>query len=242
MDYKLKRNRTDKIETAEVVAELKRVAKFYNYRKFTYHEFNKVAETCKGTTVLRIFGSWGKALQTINHPLEERKATRTQISTEELFREMDRIWSKLGHRPSKSEWEVSSPKYSYGGIYKRFSGWTNACLKFIEYKSGGEVTADNATDNNKNHVGGQTDKLKYSTKKSHKIEKSRTIPLSIRVKVLSRDNFKCVFCGKSPAIHPGIILHIDHIKPFSKGGDNSLENLQTLCNKCNLGKSNDEII
>ncbi|OGL35671.1 hypothetical protein A3F38_02445 [Candidatus Saccharibacteria bacterium RIFCSPHIGHO2_12_FULL_48_21] len=71
--------------------------------------------------------------------------------------------------------------------------------------------------------------------------KTRTIPLSLRVKVLSRDKFRCVFCGKSPAINAGTILHIDHIKPFSKGGENTLDNLQTLCQDCNLGKSNDLI-
>ncbi len=34
--------------------------------------------------------------------------------------------------------------------------------------------------------------------------------------------------------------HIDHIKPWSKGGETVLENLQTLCATCNLGKSNIE--
>ena len=35
-----------------------------------------------------------------------------------------------------------------------------------------------------------------------------------------------------------IELHIDHIIPWSKGGETVLENLQTLCSDCNLGKSN----
>ena len=35
-------------------------------------------------------------------------------------------------------------------------------------------------------------------------------------------------------------LHVDHIKPWSKGGETVLENLQTLCATCNLGKSNIE--
>ena len=72
-------------------------------------------------------------------------------------------------------------------------------------------------------------------------ENSRNVPLILRLKVLQRDNFRCVFCGKSPATDLGTKLHIDHIFPFSKGGKSILENLQTLCEECNLGKSDREI-
>ena len=34
-----------------------------------------------------------------------------------------------------------------------------------------------------------------------------------------------------------IILHVDHIKAWAKGGETVLENLQTLCSVCNIGKS-----
>ncbi|MBK7813151.1 MAG: HNH endonuclease [Rhodocyclaceae bacterium] len=34
------------------------------------------------------------------------------------------------------------------------------------------------------------------------------------------------------------ILHVDHIVPQSLGGANSLDNYQTLCDTCNIGKSN----
>ncbi|OGY07146.1 MAG: hypothetical protein A3D24_04880 [Candidatus Blackburnbacteria bacterium RIFCSPHIGHO2_02_FULL_39_13] len=73
------------------------------------------------------------------------------------------------------------------------------------------------------------------------MEKTRSISLNIRLKVLNRDKFRCVFCGKSPATDIGTQLHIDHIVPFSKGGGNNLENLQTLCFECNLGKSNRDV-
>ena len=43
-------------------------------------------------------------------------------------------------------------------------------------------------------------------------------------------------CGRRA--HDGIILHIDHILPRSKGGPDAFENYQTLCNLCNGGKSN----
>ena len=59
----------------------------------------------------------------------------------------------------------------------------------------------------------------------------------LRFQVLVRDHFTCRFCGASPQKDPAVTLHIDHILPWSKGGETTLENLQTLCSKCNIGKS-----
>jgi len=35
-----------------------------------------------------------------------------------------------------------------------------------------------------------------------------------------------------------VVLHIDHVLPVSRGGLATLENLRTLCEKCNLGRGN----
>ena len=70
--------------------------------------------------------------------------------------------------------------------------------------------------------------------------KTRVIPDKLRYKVLKRDNFKCCACGASPAKDPSVELHIDHIVPWSKGGETTFDNLQTLCSRCNLGKSDSE--
>lgn len=42
---------------------------------------------------------------------------------------------------------------------------------------------------------------------------------------------KCLCCGKT-----GITLSIDHIVPVSKGGTNTIDNLQPLCIICNVKK------
>ena len=65
---------------------------------------------------------------------------------------------------------------------------------------------------------------------------TRVISDKLRYQVLKRDNFKCCACGASPAKDPYVELHIDHIVPWSKGGETTLGNLQTLCSKCNIGK------
>jgi 5-methylcytosine-specific restriction endonuclease McrA len=58
------------------------------------------------------------------------------------------------------------------------------------------------------------------------------IPQDIMDKVWNRDSGQCVRCGSQEN------LEFDHIIPFSKGGANTYRNLQILCKKCNLEKSN----
>jgi hypothetical protein len=59
---------------------------------------------------------------------------------------------------------------------------------------------------------------------------------SLRYDILNRDNFTCVICGASSS--QGVRLHVDHIVPISKGGKSVPSNLRTLCERCNIGKSN----
>ena len=61
----------------------------------------------------------------------------------------------------------------------------------------------------------------------------------LRARVLEKYECKCMMCGRSPKAHK-VIIHVDHIKPRSKHPELSLtfNNLQLLCEDCNLGKSN----
>ena len=58
---------------------------------------------------------------------------------------------------------------------------------------------------------------------------------SLRYDILHRDGFCCVICGASAT--QGVRLHIDHIVPIAKGGKSVPSNLRTLCERCNIGKS-----
>lgn len=70
------------------------------------------------------------------------------------------------------------------------------------------------------------------------MSKRKSISKKVRFEVFKRDSFTCQYCGKSS---PEVILNADHIKPVSKGGDNSILNLVTACFDCNSGKSDREL-
>lgn len=58
---------------------------------------------------------------------------------------------------------------------------------------------------------------------------------TLRFKILTRDKFRCRYCGRGP--DDGHILEIDHVIPVAKGGTNDEANLVAACLDCNRGKS-----
>lgn len=71
-------------------------------------------------------------------------------------------------------------------------------------------------------------------------KKNRTkIPAKVEYEVYKINKGACRVCGKTVK-EDGVKIHIDHIKPVSKGGSNEVENLQLLCERHNLGKGNSD--
>jgi hypothetical protein len=228
MDFKLDRPRQDKIADDVIITELKRIAKLVDYRTFTRHEFDKMASACKGSVVLNRFKTWKRALEATGLNLRPYKNPRKdQIPKSDLLLELARIWRQLGHRPSKTEWDNSDAKYSYTTYKTRFGGWVNACMALVE--GGAEAKPFLMQYDQPTVVVSEIPK-----------EKSRNVPLKMRLAVMKRDDYKCVLCGRSPATHAGVTLHLDHIVPYANGGETVKDNLRTLCEDCNWGKGDDE--
>ncbi len=52
-----------------------------------------------------------------------------------------------------------------------------------------------------------------------------------KVTAFERDNWRCVVCGSTGP------LELDHARALMNGGDNSLDNLHTLCHDCHVAKT-----
>jgi len=57
------------------------------------------------------------------------------------------------------------------------------------------------------------------------------IPEHVKATVFQRDGGRCRQCG-----YVGKYIEYDHVIPRSKGGQNTVENIQLLCRECNLKK------
>ena len=203
----------------ELINDLKNVANLLNKATVTIEEYNQYGKF-HATTLTRRFGSWFNCLE--KSELEMSRSP-LNISDEDLFEEIQCIWVKLGKQPSYSQMRDLA-KYSIGTYEKRFGGWRMALKSFVEFI------------NHDNEISISISK-KANVEIDGKHKTPRTINLRLRFIVLGRDNFTCCACGASPAKNPLVELHVDHILPWSKGGETIIDNLQTLCSKCNLGKS-----
>lgn len=205
------------IPDEELLQDLTRVAKELGKDKVTIDEYNERGKF-HNTTLTRRFGSWFTALKKAGL----KKTRNLNIPDEELFENLVNVWGKLGKQPKYSDLTSQTSKYASATYEKRFGGWRKALEAFVLWANEGEIQPKVTK--------------KVNTKGRHRTP--RNINYRLQFLVMRRDNFKCRITGKSPATDPSIILEVDHIVPWDKGGETVIENLQTLAKKINIGKSN----
>ena len=205
------------VSDEELITDLQRVAQLLNSNTVPQKKYGDVG-TYDYSTAIRRFGSWNEALRLAGLSV----SNEVDISDERLFKNLLVLWQHLGRQPRRSELSSPPSTISQTPYSRRFGSWTAALEAFVNYAndSGAESSvAQPDTDGTRRTTG-------------------RDPSLRLRWHVLQRDRFTCRACGASPALSPGVELHVDHVVPWSKGGETVLANLQTLCSVCNLGKSN----
>ncbi len=229
-----------KISPKACLDDLKRIAQMLNKNTVSQSDYEE-----HGIYSIKPFrknyDTWAEAL--IKAGLEV-----PQFSNEDFFENLEQIWRSLGRQPKYSELIKPQSKFSAKAYYQRFGSWRKALEAFVTYinadvQEKGLELQDNSDPNPATIT--QLDKNTKSEFGKTRIEKqvipkrrtSRTVGWRLRFLVMRKDNFTCKLCGKTPALFPGLDLEVDHVVPWSKGGETEPENLQTLCRVCNSGKS-----
>lgn len=209
----------------DIINDIKRVARIYKKDTITKKEYDAYGNYSSSTIVKKYATSWNRVLELSGmQPVQNRN-----FSNEQLFSEIERIWIMLGRQPTSTDIKGGISRYSFQSYVRRFGGWRNTLQAFVDYINSEDTDTKDTQENVDIELNNSTVPIKHKTK--------RDINLRLRFKVMQRDNFKCCICGASPAKDPSVELQIDHIIPWAKGGETTIDNLQTLCTKCNLGKS-----
>jgi len=205
-----------RISNDELLSSLQEYAKQVNFRYFPTTEYDMWKDKiCHSDTIVSRFGSWNKTLKILGI----QGGHERNYSSEELISNLEKIWRELGYPPGKRQLSKYGEKISESPYKKIWGSVKNACEYLARFHNG-KITKEELLKGNSG------------------VNARETIPLNLRFKILKRDRYTCVKCGQSPAKNNSVELEIDHITPISKGGKNDVENLQTLCKKCNQGKKN----
>jgi len=219
-------NRLSDYSDHALLNEVRRVSELLGRTDFTIQEFEANAR-CSYAVLKKRFGGLATAISKVG--LESRRFNRN-IPDQELPDELERIWLLVleneGRRPYRDDLKKYESKYSPGPYYDRWGTCIRACEAVLNRPEDQVVSTTE-------DIG---PKSTNATKEKYV---KRSIPLKLRWQVFQRDNFACKACGRSPATHPGVKLHCDHILAEVDGGKSILANLQTLCDSCNVGKGRD---
>ena len=212
----------------DVVADLKRVATLLGVETLTRREYSIYGMHHAGTLSYRRGRSWNQLLELAGM----KPNVNRDFSNEDLFEEIERMWIMLGRQPTATDIKQGISKYALNTYARRFGGWRKALEAFVNF-----INSDDPPQEERDPAEKDAGAVSDAIPEGFIHKTPRDINLRLRFKVFLRDHFKCCACGASPAKDPAVVLHVDHIVPWAKGGETLLDNLQTLCSKCNLGKS-----
>ncbi len=208
----------------ELLTDLSVTARGIGRNTLTMEQYNRHG-TGHAATFVRRFGSWPKALELAGL---EPSRSKIGITNEELFDNLRELWVALGRQPRYGDVRSPESRYSAGTYAHRFGSWTRALSSFVNWAKAESVSEI---------PHGQTTALPENLAPAIETTRTNRQPSDRqRFSILLRDGFACTSCGASPLSTRGTELHVDHVLPWSKGGETEDANLATKCRQCNLGK------
>ena len=206
----------------EIIGQLQSVARALGRSQVTTRELAKLAGI-SDRPIRRLFGSFRAALEAAGL---SQCPGGFRYTDEECYENLLTVWTALGRQPSFSDMKGTPSRVGSRAYVSRWGSWRRALEAFVDRANRDAGLAEQQPPAAKDTIPATTDTTKRSP---------RDVPLGLRYKVLMRDRFRCVLCGRSPATH-GVNLEVDHITAWARGGETSMENLRSLCEECNRGK------
>lgn len=219
--FRLSRVSGQPVSDDELLHDLRRVADHLEKPTVGQQEYRRLGRY-DDSTITRRFGSWNSGLLAAGLTV----SNTVNITDDQLFENILVLWQHYGRQPRRRELASPPSTISQSPYLRRFRSWTAALQSFVAYANTAEPTLAPA-------IGDRS-----STRCARRTPRDPS--LRLRFQVLQRDGFACRACGASPASQAGTELQVDHIVPWSKGGETVASNLQTLCRDCNLGKGGHE--
>ncbi len=224
---KMKEQPIKRLSNDDLIEELRRVHSLVGKAYLTVSDFNANSIT-SAEAIRRRFGGWPDGLKIAG--IAQSELANKGWTDSNYFENLATVWTRLGRAPHVREMSappsiISSKAYEY-----RWGTWRKALTAFVDWANSEEqptVESDAAT---------AEESAPARVKVLRKQEDCREVRPGLRFKVFKRDRFRCLACGRSPATHLNIELHADHVLAVANGGTTTVENLQTLCQDCNLGK------
>lgn len=209
----------------DLLNELKRVHALVAKGWLTSGDFNE--HSMIGEDAIRgRFGTFGEGLDAAGIP--RHRLNVKQFTDQQCFENLAEVWTHFGRVPAYRDMCVSPSKIQGKTYISRWATWRKALKAFVDWANAGDEPQEpNVLD----------DGCEKAARRANRTEADcREVRPGLRFNVFRRDRFRCIACGRSPAIHLDCELHADHILAVVSGGKTTLENLQTLCRDCNLGK------
>lgn len=182
MEFKLRTN-AKYFTDDEIIEDIKNIANKLNKKSLSIKDYNKYWKVHSETIRIK-FKSWNSALKLAW--LEDSR--NYKISENELFDNLEVVWRSVWIQPTINQMNNDPSKYSWITYQRKYGSWFNACTKFIEYKKW-DIEFEKVI-------------------KSNDWLRNRNIKKKDKLKILKRDNYKCVKCWKSPVTNINCFLGV----------------------------------
>jgi hypothetical protein len=222
-----------RLSNEELIGEMQRVHATLGRNVLTTVDFERHSTVTSSVAIRNRFGTWKHALDAAGIPQSEM--ANKNWTDEDCFENLAMVWTNLGRSPTYQEM-FSPPSAIKGKAYEtRFGTWRKALRAFVAWAN--SESENGPAEPEQSPIREPITEIIVKPVVVRRAEQDqRQVGPRLRFRVFQRDRFKCVACGRSPATDLTVVLHADHITPVSLGGKTVIENLQTLCEGCNLGK------